>query len=156
MGARAARRRFFSGQSMYNTRLDGLTEYPFQRLRGAAGGGRTGRRARLSHVHRRTPAHPPGAPDLSGWRRRPGDWGKYPPTAGTPEITAPPSPTGAGLAIACPAGSLDSEEHVLPLAGSREGLFMAAQLCVPAEQERRPARGADGRARSTKFISARR
>ena len=36
-----------------------------------------------------------------------------------------------------PDGFLDPERHVLPLAGSREGLFMAAQLCIPPEKNGR-------------------
>ena len=49
-------------------------------------------------------------------------------------ITALPSPPGAQSRYGLPAGFLDPERHILPIAGSREGLFMAAQLCVPPQK----------------------
>lgn len=114
---------------MYNTRLDGLTEYPFQRLAALLADTAPG----ADHPLVMSIGEPQHAPPtlLQDTLLRTGDgWGKYPPTAGTPAYRA-------AVAAWCrtrfnlPEGFLDPDHHVLPLAGSREGLFMAAQLCVP-------------------------
>src|SRR5690349_2530454 len=113
---------------MYNTRLDGLTEYPFQRLAALLAGLEPGAPALNMGIGE--PQHVP--PELlhQVLATRAADWGKYPPNAGTAEFRD-------SVAAWCkqryglPEGFLDPERHVLPLAGSREGLFMAAQLCVP-------------------------
>src|SRR5690606_10254283 len=84
------------------------------------------------------PQHTPPALLHTALAKAQGDWGKYPPTAGTPAYRA-------AVAAWCtqrfnlPAGFLDADKHVLPLAGSREGLFMAAQLCVPPTKNGRTA-----------------
>jgi len=122
---------------MYNTRLDGLTEYPFQRLA-----------ALLADAAPEVPAeaciamsigepqHAPPALLHAALARNSEDWGKYPPTAGTPAFRQ----AVAGWATrryGLPAGMIEAERHVLPVAGSREALFMAAQLCVPPDKNGR-------------------
>jgi N-succinyldiaminopimelate aminotransferase len=66
-------------------------------------------------------------------------WNKYPPMAGTAELRA---------AIAewltrryrLPPGTVTAERHILPLAGTKEGLFLAAFLVVPERKAgQRPA-----------------
>jgi len=117
---------------MYNTRLDGLTEYPFQRLAAllAAVEPPAGASVVMSIGE---PQHTPPALLHTALAQNPADWGKYPPTAGTPDYRA-------AVAAWCtrryglPAGFLDADRHVLPVAGSREALFMAAQLCVPPQK----------------------
>lgn len=117
---------------MYNARLDGLTDYPFQRLA-----------ALLADLD--APADTPpvamsigepqhAAPDalhlaLAANAR---DWNKYPPTNGTADFRAA---VGDWLTARyqLPQELIDPKRHVLPVAGSREGLFMAALLAVPPE-----------------------
>src|SRR5579871_6251383 len=118
------------GLGMYNTRLDGLTEYPFQRLAALLEGVAPAHGQAPVIMSIGEPQHKPPALLLSALNAASGDWGKYPPTPGTLDYRTAVTDwcaTRYGL----PAGFLDSERHVLPLAGSREGLFMAAQLCVP-------------------------
>ncbi|TAL02382.1 MAG: aminotransferase class I/II-fold pyridoxal phosphate-dependent enzyme [Rhodospirillaceae bacterium] len=115
---------------MYNTRLDGLTEYPFQRLAALLAGVEPPRGQTPMIMSIGEPQHK--APDLllSALGAAAGDWGKYPPNAGTADYRT--AVTGwCNARYGLPSGFLDSERHVLPVAGSREGLFMAAQLCVP-------------------------
>lgn len=114
---------------MYNARLDGLTEYPFQRLAALlAGTAPASDNSLVMSIGE--PQHAPPALLHTALAQAQGDWGKYPPTAGTPAYRT-------AVAAWCtrrfnlPAGFLDSERNVLPLAGSREGLFMVAQLAVP-------------------------
>ena len=119
---------------MYNARLDGLTEYPFQRLAALLAGVAPPSHALIMSIGE--PQHAPPALLHTALANAQADWGKYPPTAGTPAYRS-------AVAAWCterfklPAGFLDSERHVLPLAGSREGLFMAAQLCIPPEKNGR-------------------
>jgi succinyldiaminopimelate transaminase len=115
---------------MYNTRLDGLTEYPFQRLAALLEGVEPARGHAPSIMSIGEPQHTPPQLLLDSLDAAARDWGKYPPTAGTPDYrnaVVAWCETRYGLTP----GFLDSERHVLPVAGSREGLFMAAQLCVP-------------------------
>lgn len=120
---------------MYNTRLDGLTEYPFQRL-AALLGGPTPAGPGVVNMSIGEPQHAP--PDLlyAALERHRSDWGKYPPTAGSPDFRAAVA-AWCAQRYGLPAGFLDPERHVLPVAGSREGLFMAAQLCTPPQKNGR-------------------
>jgi N-succinyldiaminopimelate aminotransferase len=118
---------------MYNTRLDGLTEYPFQRLAAllAGVGPPSGWDPMVMSIGE--PQHTPPALLQEVLAHSATDWGKYPPTAGTSDYRQ-------AVAAWCmrryglPAGFLESERHLLPVAGSREALFMAAQLCVPPQK----------------------
>jgi N-succinyldiaminopimelate aminotransferase len=117
---------------MYNTRLDGLTEYPFQRLAALLAGIEPGASPLVMSIGE--PQHTP--PDLlaKNLAQAPlADWGKYPPTPGTPDYRAAVA-TWAQARYGLPAGFLNAELHILPVAGSREALFMAAQLCVPPQK----------------------
>lgn len=122
---------------MHNTRLDGLTEYPFQRLN-----------ALLAGI---VPAVPPAeqiAMSIGEPQHRPpamirdllvrdlDGWGKYPPTPGTPDFRRAVADWLARR-YRLPVGMIDAERHVLPVAGSREALFMAAGLVVPPEKNHR-------------------
>ena len=121
---------------MHNTRLDGLTEYPFQRLN-----------ALLADTTPLLPASEQIAMSIGEPQHRPpamlrdllvrdlDGWGKYPPTPGSPDFRRA---VGDWLTrrYRLPAGMIEADANVLPVAGSREALFMAAQLCVPPEKNR--------------------
>ncbi|MBL8643111.1 MAG: aminotransferase class I/II-fold pyridoxal phosphate-dependent enzyme [Rhodospirillaceae bacterium] len=116
---------------MYNTRLDGLTEYPFQRLASLL----SGVTPEVGPAHEIAmsigePQHTPPALILPVLTQSLSDWGKYPPTPGTPDFRKTVT-AWINRRYGLPAGMLDAEKHVLPVAGSREALFMAGQLCVP-------------------------
>lgn len=116
---------------MYNTRLDGLTEYPFQRLSALLAGitPEVGS-AREIAMSIGEPQHTPPEMILSALTQSLTDWGKYPPTPGNADfrnaVTA-----WINRRYNLPTGLIDAEKNVLPVAGSREALFMAGQLCVP-------------------------
>ena len=119
---------------MHNTRLDGLTEYPFQRLNALLGA--VNPEVAVSEQIAMSigePQHAPPALLHAALAQHPLDWGKYPPTPGTPEFCS----AVAGWITRrykLPTGMIDAEKNVLPVAGSREALFMAAQLCVPPQK----------------------
>ncbi len=118
---------------MYNTRLDGLTEYPFQRLAALLAGIEPPAGVPPMIMSIGEPQHAPPALLHTALAQNPLDWGKYPPTPGTPDYRAA---VGAwcNKRYGLPTGLLDPEKHILPVAGSREGLFMAAQLCIPPQK----------------------
>ena len=59
-----------------------------------------------------------------------GKWNKYPPTAGTPAYRNAVA-DWLTQRFNLPHGMVEPGAHILPVAGTREGLFMAAQLCTP-------------------------
>ena len=64
-------------------------------------------------------------------------WGRYPPVGGTPEFRE--AVVGwLGRRYHLPGGALDAERHVLPCAGTKEALFMIAQIVVPERNFTRP------------------
>jgi N-succinyldiaminopimelate aminotransferase len=118
---------------MLNSRLDRLTDYPFQRLNALL-------------------TEPPGEAPVNMTIGEPQDlppafvaeilsseaagWGKYPPMTGSValrEAIAQWLTRRFGLGAA----SIDAERHVLALAGSRDGLYQVAFL-AGAEDHRRP------------------
>jgi N-succinyldiaminopimelate aminotransferase len=118
---------------MYNTRLDGLTEYPFQRLTALLAGIEPPAGSTPIIMSIGEPQHAPPALLHQALAQNPGDWGKYPPTPGSPDHRAAVA-AWATRRYALPAGALDADRNIMPVAGSREGLFMAAQLCVPPQK----------------------
>jgi len=118
---------------MYNTRLDGLTEYPFQRLTALLAGIEPPSGTAPIVMSIGEPQHTPPALFMPALTQNVADWGKYPPTAGTPDYRAAVA-AWCARRYALPAGFLDAEKHVLPVAGSREALFMAAQLCISPQK----------------------
>src|SRR5262245_35865312 len=112
------------GLTMYNNRLDGLTEYPFQRLAALLNGFEPG--AAPINMGIGEPQHAPPALLHAALAKSASDWRKYPPTAGTPVYRAAVT-AWCTRRYELPANFLDPEKHVLPVAGTREGLFMAAQ-----------------------------
>ena len=116
---------------MYNTRLDTLLDYPFSRLRTLLEG--TAAPAGVSPLALSVgePQHQPPVELINAALIAGADtWNRYPPVPGTDDFR-----------LACTEwlnrryhlaeGYIDPASMVLPLAGSREGLFMAALLAVP-------------------------
>ena len=115
---------------MYNVRLERLGEGPFQRLR-----------MLLAEIDPPDdldeivmsigePRHP--YPEfvgnvVDGARD---SWGTYPPTTGTPEYRSACA-AWTGRRYYLPEGALDPERHIVPLCGTREGLFLIALTVVP-------------------------
>lgn len=126
-------------EGLVNGRLDRLTDYPFTRLANLLTGltPRANREPIVMSVGE--PQHAPPTLIDDAMRANAPLWGKYPPLNGTPEFRQ----AVAGWLTrryALPEGRLDPERSVLPVAGTREALFMAALLAVsPAKGGRTPA-----------------
>lgn len=115
---------------MYNERFALLTDYPFDRLRALLDpmAPPPGRPAVVMSIGE--PQHP--APPLV---QRCLDanaalWNRYPPTNGTPEFRQAAA-DWLTRRFALPAGLVDADRHILPVAGTREALYMMATLAVP-------------------------
>ena len=124
---------------MLNPRLQLLSEYPFDRLRTLLGGIEppTGMAPMVLSVGEPRHAPPALVHDVVAAS---GDlWNRYPPVEGTPEFRA----AAAGWLTrryALPDGLLDADRHILPVAGTREALFLVAAVAVPrAKAGRQPA-----------------
>ncbi len=111
---------------MRNPRLERLTDYPFRRLAALLEGVAPGGEPLVLSIGE--PRRAPPAFVAAELAANADGWGRYPPLAGTGALRA---------AIAAwlrrryrlPDSMLDADRHVLPLAGTREGLFQAALLC---------------------------
>lgn len=126
--------------AVINDRLDRLTDYPFTRLAQLLADVTPASNRAPVAMSVGEPQHVPPEILTGTLAAQPiTDWGKYPPTAGTPAWRQ----AAAGWLArryALPDGFVDPETAILPLAGTREGLYLAAQLCVPQEKAgRRPA-----------------
>lgn len=64
-------------------------------------------------------------------------WGRYPPAQGTPEFRRAVC-DWLSHRFRAPAGLIDPDKQILPVAGSREALYMAAQVAVARSQRERP------------------
>ena len=64
-------------------------------------------------------------------------WNRYPPVPGTPDFRAA---VAAWLTrrFALPPGAVDPDRHVVPLAGTKEGLYLLPALVDPEPRPARP------------------
>jgi succinyldiaminopimelate transaminase len=124
---------------MLNPRLDDLKDYPFQRLRALLDGLDPPAGVTPIDLTLGEPRHPFPAFVADILAANQADYGRYPPLAGTAELRD----AIAGWLkrrYALPDGMLDGDHHIVPLNGTREGLYMIAQVAVPpAKDGRQPA-----------------
>ncbi len=113
---------------MRNQRLDRLAEFPFRRLAALlasvpppAGG--------TLDLALGEPRHAPPALLAETVATHAHLWNRYPPVLGTAEFRAA---VAAWLTrrFALPQGSVDPERHVVPLAGTKEGLYLLPSVLV--------------------------
>jgi N-succinyldiaminopimelate aminotransferase len=122
-----------------NERLEGLGDNPFTRLNALLKDvvPRTNARPLILSVGE--PQHAPPAWVADIIAQRAGDWNKYPPVQGSEEFRAAACDWLTRRYDLAP-GMLDPERHLLALCGTKEGLYLAAELAVPAQKAgKRPA-----------------
>ncbi len=122
---------------MLNPRLESLRDYPFQRLRDLLDRDPPAAGRPVINLTVGEPQH--AYPDLvaKAVAENAHLYGKYPPVLGTPDLRQ---------AIAdwltrryrLRAGTIDAERNVIPLGGTREGLFMIALALVPERKNGHP------------------
>ncbi|GBD43631.1 LL-diaminopimelate aminotransferase [bacterium HR40] len=120
-----------------NPRLDRLADFPFRRLARLLAGLAPPAEVVPIDLSIGEPQHAPPPLLAETLAAHAHLWNRYPPPQGTPEFRAA---CAAWLErrYRLPPGSVDPEQQVLPLAGTKEGLFLVAQLVVDAESASRP------------------
>ena len=117
---------------MRNDRLDRLAEFPFRRLAGllAHEPPPAGRTLDLALGE---PRHAPPALLAETVAVNAHLWNRYPPVPGTPEFRAAAC-AWLTRRYALPATALDPDRHVVPLAGTKEGLYQLPALLTPSDR----------------------
>ena len=115
---------------MKNPRLDQLDTYAFWRLQTLLENEKPPREMEPIALHVGEPKVPPPAFVAETVAEQQATWGRYPPHNGTPSYR---KAAGDWLTrrYNLPDGMIDAERNVLPVAGSKEGLFHMALLAVP-------------------------
>lgn len=115
---------------MLNPRLEGLNDYPFQRLRTLLDPLPTPSGLKPINLSIGEPHHP--YPDFVAeiLAANAHLYGAYPPANGTPGLRTAIADWLVRRYRLAP-GAIDPDHHVLPLAGTREGLYLIAQVLVP-------------------------
>lgn len=109
-----------------NDRLELLTDYPFQRLTDLLGGPAAPDSIVMSIGE---PQHAPPALVPRILNDKAGLWGKYPPANGSPDFRHAVA-AWLNRRFRLPEGMIDAERMVLPVAGTREALYLIAQTVV--------------------------
>ena len=121
---------------MLNPLVARLADYPFDRLRALLEGLPPAPGLRPLVLSVGEPRHPPPPMVAEALAAHAADWGRYPPVDGTPEFRRA-AVDWLSRRYRLPAGLVDPERNVLPVAGTREALFLIAQTLVPQEKHGR-------------------
>ena len=121
---------------MLNPRLDLLSDYPFQRLTDLLGGPATPDSIVMSIGEPQHQAPPMVAEILA---RHAHEWGKYPPANGTPDFRQAVA-NWLIRRFKLNQGLITADRHILPVAGTREALYMIAEVaCGPSTPDQHSA-----------------
>ncbi len=115
-----------------NDRLNQLTDYPFQRLADLLGGAATPESIVMSIGE---PQHAPPALLTKVLADKAGLWGKYPPANGSPDFRQACA-EWLSRRFKLPAGMIDADKCILPVAGTREALYLIAQTVISPTAEK--------------------
>lgn len=118
-----------------NPRLSRLVDYPFRRLdRLLEGLEPAADRQIVMSIGE--PQHSPPPVLVETLQRHAGDWGRYPPTRGTDALRAACA-NWLTRRYRLPTDMIDPDRHVLPVGGTREGLFAVALAAMPEHKSGR-------------------
>ncbi len=124
---------------MLNPALEKLPPYPFQRLRDLIDRFEPPKGLEPLALSIGEPQHPVPALVDKVLAEGGESWGKYPPVPGTPTLNEAIAQWLRGR-YGLPESLLTAEANVLPVVGTREALFLIANLVTPAEKNgQRPA-----------------
>jgi aspartate/methionine/tyrosine aminotransferase len=115
---------------MLNPRLEALSDYMFRQLARLLEGVEPAPGLDPIDLSIGQPMHPVPALLTDTLHAHDHLWGRYPPVNGTSEFRAAAAAWLTGR-YHLPPGALDPDRHVLPCAGTKEALFMIAQVVVP-------------------------
>ena len=114
---------------MLNTRLEGLRDYPFQRLGALIADQPPRVNVKPIDLSVGEPRHQPPAFVAQIIAEHKDSWNRYPPLAGSPDFRAACA-KWLTRRYALPVGMIEGETMIAPCAGTREGLYMAAALAI--------------------------
>lgn len=120
---------------MWNDRLDRLDEFPFRRLARLLADQPPGRDVLDLSIGE--PKHAPPLLLRQTVAAHAESWNRYPPAAGTPAFRAAAA-AWLRRRFGLPDAALDPDRHIVPLAGTKEGLFMLPQVVTPPVAGDRP------------------
>jgi N-succinyldiaminopimelate aminotransferase len=129
--------RFLYTDKMFNSRLDLLVDYPFQRLTRLLGDLPSGLAdKKIVNMSIGEPQHRP--PDFVAkiLQEESSGWGKYPPMNGLPELRQTIT-QWLNKRYELKEKLLLSDQNVLPIAGSRGGLYQAAFIADNRDQNKK-------------------
>ncbi len=115
---------------MFNERLDQLPAYPFPRLAALLDGIEPGQSPLVMSIGE--PQHEPPAMITEAMVKHASLWHKYPPGSGTPELRDAIK-NWLDRRYNLPAGMIHRDDHVLPVAGTREALYLIATTVIPQD-----------------------
>ena len=116
-----------------NPQLDTLSDYPFEALRTLLNPVTPVVNDAPILMSLGEPQHLPPALLAETLAVHAHEWNKYPPMAGTPELRQAIADWLARRYRLAP-GSLDPDHHVMPLAGTKEGLYLFSSVVMPREK----------------------
>ena len=116
---------------MLNPRLDALADYPFDRLRALLRDVVPPEGLAQHWLSVGEPRHAPPAILVETLLRHGDGWGRYPPVEGTPDFRRAVT-DWLVRRYRLPPALIDPDRHVLPVAGTREALFLIAAVVVDA------------------------
>ena len=115
---------------MLNPALEALTDYPFDRLRALLDPLAPPAALKPLVLSVGEPRHAPPAMVREIIDREHASWNRYPPVDGTEPFRQAVS-QWLTTRFQLPHGFVDPARHILPVAGTREALFLIASVCVP-------------------------
>lgn len=121
----------------FNPRLDRLAAFPFRRLAAMLADLRPPSDRAPIDLSIGEPRHPPPALLAEIVAAHGHLWNRYPPPQGTPEFRAACA-TWLERRNGLPMGAIDPERQLLPVAGTKEALFLIALLAVDGSRGSRP------------------
>ncbi|WP_339777278.1 aminotransferase class I/II-fold pyridoxal phosphate-dependent enzyme [uncultured Thalassospira sp.] len=116
---------------MFNQRLDTLPDYPFPRLAALLDRITPGKDPLVMSIGE--PQHEPPAMITEAMIANAHLWHKYPPGQGTPELRAAIK-GWLDRRYDLPENMIHRDDHIIPVAGTREALYLIATCVIPQDQ----------------------
>ena len=120
---------------MHNDKLNKLTDYPFDRLRALLNNltGPTNKAPIIMSLGE--PQHPPPRLLTETVNKSAGQWAKYPPISGTPEILSAIK-DWLVLRYGLDVNTINESKNIIPVSGTREALYMAGAIAIPPKKNK--------------------
>jgi N-succinyldiaminopimelate aminotransferase len=118
---------------MYNTNLDKLTDYPFDRLRALLKDVKGPIKKVPMIMSLGEPQHPPPGLLAEAVNKNAGLWAKYPPGAGTPDLLNAIKDWLIGR-YGLNTETISTTKNIIAVSGTREALYMAGTIAIPPQK----------------------